>query len=147
MFDLTQWTGGVLMMLGAFEFSLGTATYQEFRRTTEYRWPSQERIARGPALQWVGPGEDAITLEGVLYPDYWGGPEQLDALRTAAAAGAPQMLVAGTGVVFGQWVVERIEEHGTVFHADGRARKIEFTLGLKRYWDDAPPGGAAAGGG
>lgn len=129
--------GGVLMTLGEFEFSLGTAAYQDFRHTAEYRWPAQERIARGPALQWVGPGHECIELQGVLYPDYWGGPEQLDVLREAAALGKPQMLVDGLGYVWGNWCVERIEDRSSLFYADGAARKIEFTLALRRYWDDA----------
>lgn len=133
----TIFGGAMLLMLGDFEFSLGTAAYQEFRRTAEYRWAAQDRVGRGPALQWVGAGHESVDLQGVLYPDYWGGPEQLDALREAAGLGKPQMLVDGLGYVFGHWCVERIEDRSSQFYSDGSARKIEFTLTLRRYWDDA----------
>ncbi|TIM92331.1 MAG: phage tail protein, partial [Mesorhizobium sp.] len=43
-----------MMGLGPFRFSLSTAAYQALERSDEYRWVSQDRIGRHPAMQFVG---------------------------------------------------------------------------------------------
>ena len=128
-----------MLALGGYRFSLDTAAYQALERTTAWRWARQERLGRRPARQFVGPGDETIALDGVIYPHYRGGLGQLDALREEAGAGRPLRLVTGTGVVLGLWVVERVEETQRLFLADGRPRNISFRLGLTRYGDDADP--------
>jgi hypothetical protein len=123
----------VMMTLGGFQFGISTAAYQELSRVTEYRWPSQERFLQDPALQFVGPGADTITLQGVIYPEWNGGTGQLDGMRDLAAGGQPLTLIGGTGTVMGEWVVERVEEKGTVFAIQGVARKQEFNLSLRKF--------------
>ena len=41
----------VMMQLGAFQFSISTAAYQELTRRSEYRWASQDRFGKQPNLQ------------------------------------------------------------------------------------------------
>ncbi len=125
-----------MIALGAYRFSVETAAYGQLRRTTEYRWPAQERLGRRPALQFVGPGAETIELEGVIYPSYKGGLRQVDKMRAEAGTGRPLMLVGGDGLVLGSWCVERIEETGSVFTSDGAPQKIEFRLSLARYGED-----------
>lgn len=123
----------VMMQLGAFQFSITTAAYQELRRRTEWRWPSQDLYGRLPALQYTGPGSDTMTLNGVIYPEFRGGAGQLNKMRNIAGAGRPLLLVSGTGSMLGRWVIESIDEGQTVFAAEGRPRKQEFTLQLRKF--------------
>ncbi len=127
----------VMMMLGSFMFSIDTAAYQELTRTNEYRWPAQERVSREAALQFVGPGQESLSLKGTIYPHYKGGIGQMQLLRDDAALGEPLLLVDGNGNYWGKYVIERVEETRTVFYADGTPRKIDFKLDLKYYGDDA----------
>lgn len=129
----------VMMSLGSFQFGIATAAYQELSRTTEWRWPAQERYLQGQALQYVGPGGDTITLPGVIYPEYRGGFGQLDDMRAAANDGMPLALIDGTGVLLGRWVIERLDEKQAVFAAAGKPRKQEFTLALRKF--DEPKAG------
>lgn len=122
----------VMMQLGSFQFSIQTAAYQELRRRTEYNWPSQDRFGRMPALQFTGPGADTITLTGTIYGEYRGGTGQLNAMRSLAGRGRPQLLVDGFGKIMGRWVIESVEEGQTVFAVAGRPRKQEFTLQLRK---------------
>lgn len=123
----------VMMQLGSFQFAVSTAAYQELMRSTEHRWPAQERFGQLPALQYTGPGADTITLAGVVYPEFRGGTGQIERLRALADRGEPQLLVDGLGNVHGRWVVERIEERQTVFAARGVPRRQDFTLTLRKY--------------
>lgn len=129
--------------LGAFQFGIDTAAFQELQRASTYRWEQKNRIGRKPAQQNVGPGADTITLQGVIYPHYRGGLGQIGAMRAQAATGEPLPLVyafESVGQYCGQWCITGIEETRTVFFDNGTARKIEFNLSLIEYGEDAGAG-------
>lgn len=125
----------VMMMLGGFKFSLNTAVFQEVDRRTSYRWPAQERVGQYDALQFTGPGDDRITLPGVIFPDWRGGTGQVDELRSLASQGRPLQLIAATGDILGEWVIDAVDERASVFKPDGKPRKQEFTVSLRKYGD------------
>ncbi|MBN8947200.1 MAG: phage tail protein [Rhodanobacter sp.] len=134
----------MLMSLGQFVFQLQDLAYSELARATAWRHASNSRVGARPALQFVGPGEDTITLSGVLVPEVAGTLQSLATLRDMADAGDAYAMVDGAGRIFGAWVIERIEEGGSAFTADGIARRTAFTVSLKRADDgrvsSAPPG-------
>ena len=127
----------VMMALGAFRFGVNRANYQSFTRSATWRWEAQDRLGRNPALQYLGPGTDEITLQGVIYPHFKGGLRQIELMRLVANAGQPLILVDGLGWVWERWVITSVEETKTLFLADGAPRKIEFSVGLKAYGSDA----------
>ncbi|MEN5032370.1 phage tail protein [Pseudomonas sp. Ps21-P2] len=125
----------MMMALGMFIFSLETMVYQELQRQTEWRHGSTSRIGTNPARQFLGRGDDSITLPGVLLPALAGTPLSVDTLRYMADTGKAYPLVEGTGRILGIWVIESINETRTLFFQDGAARRIEFTIALKRIDD------------
>lgn len=125
----------MMMALGFFTFSLSTLAYQELQRQTDWRHPTSNRVGTNPARQFVGRGEDAITLPGVLLPELAGSPISLDTIRSMGDAGKAWPLVEGTGRILGLWVIESVTETRTLFFRDGAARRIEFTISLKRVDD------------
>lgn len=125
----------MMMALGMFVFSLETLAYQEFQRQTDWRHGSTSRIGTNPARQFLGRGDDSITLPGVLLPALAGSPLSLDALRMMADTGKAWPMVEGTGKILGLWVIESLSDNRTVFFKDGAARRIEFTLKLTRIDD------------
>jgi phage protein U len=125
----------MMMALGMFVFTLETLVYQELQRQTDWRHGTTSRIGTNPARQSLGRGEDAITLPGVLLPALLGTPLSLDTLRVMADTGKSWPLIEGTGRILGTWVIESINETRTLFFRDGAARRIEFTIALKRIDD------------
>lgn len=125
----------MMMALGMFVFSLETLAYQEFQRQTDWRHGSTSRIGTNPARQYMGRGEDSITLPGVLLPGLAGSPLSLDTLRMMADTGKAWPLVQGDGRIFGLWVIESLSETRTLFFRDGAARRIDFNLKLTRIDD------------
>ena len=125
----------MMMALGMFVFSLPTLAYQELQRQTDWRHPTTSRVGTNPARQFIGRGEDAITLPGVLLPELAGSPLSLDSLRLMADTGKAWPLVEGTGRILGLWVIESLSVTQTVFFQDGTPRRYEFTLSLKRVDD------------
>lgn len=126
----------MMLALGMFVFSLSTAAYQELQRQTDWRHASNSRIGAAPARQFVGRGEDAITLPGVILPELAGSPLSLDSLRLMANTGKAWPMVEGSGRIYGLWIIDSLSETKTFFFRDGTPRRIEFTLSLKRIDDD-----------
>ena len=123
----------VMMQLGGFQFGINTAAYQGLSRTDEWRWPAQERYGQEAALQFTGLGATSVTLDGVIFPEWKGGLGQVEAMRQEAGKGRPLVLVDGRGQALGMWVIESIDETQGTFAAGGVARRIEFSLQLKRF--------------
>ncbi|MBF9235597.1 phage tail protein [Microvirga sp. BT350] len=123
------------MQLGAFQFGINTAAYQTLQRSSEWRWPSQDRFGKPPVLQHVGQGSETITLPGVIYPEWRGGFGQVEQMRALAGQATPLQLIDGSGATFGKWVIEGVEEKQSVFADAGAPRKQEFTLKLRRFFE------------
>lgn len=126
----------MMLALGMFVFSLSTAAYQELQRQTEWRHASNSRVGAAPARQFVGRGDDTITLPGVILPELAGSALSLDALRLMANTGKAWPMVEGSGRIYGLWIIESLSETKTIFFRDGTPRRIEFTISLKRIDDD-----------
>ena len=128
--------GTIMMALGTFRFGVNRASYQMFTRDAAYRWAKQDRLGRDPALQYLGPDAEEITLEGVVYPHFKGGLRQMELMRAVARLGQPMMLVDGLGFVWQRWVITRVSETKSLFLADGAPRRIEFNVTLRAYGSD-----------
>ena len=122
----------MMMILGMFVFNLNKAVYQSLNQKTDWRHPSNSRIGTLPAYQFIGRGENTITLQGSIMPGFKGSPKSLTKLSAMADKGKAYPLIGGNGRVWGQYVIESIEETHTVFFKDGTPRKIEFTLELRQ---------------
>lgn len=121
-----------MMALGMFVFMLQTVPYQDFQHQMAWRHPSNARIGLRPISQFLGPDEESITLSGVLYPELTGGKISLMALQLMAETGKAWSLIEGSGAIHGMFVIENLSRTKSIFFSDGSARKIEFTLTLKR---------------
>ncbi|EPF0538161.1 phage tail protein [Yersinia enterocolitica] len=122
----------MMMALGMFVFMLQTVPYQDFQHQMAWRHPSNARIGLRPISQFLGPDEESITLSGVLYPELTGGKVSLMALQLMAETGKAWSLIEGSGAIHGMFVIESLSRTKSIFFSDGSARKIEFTLTLKR---------------
>ena len=130
----------MMMILGAYRFCIGNAAYQSLARSTEYKWEEQKRLLGEPAMQFLGAGAETITLEGVVYPQFKGGLRQVSIMRSEAGLGIPLMLISGNGMAFGRWCITQVNETQTFFLKDGTARKIAFSITLKKYGEEKQAG-------
>ncbi|MDO7473660.1 phage tail protein [Acinetobacter baumannii] len=121
----------MMMIFGMFVFSIPTATYQQLQRTTSWRHVSNSRVNDMPAYQFTGKGEDVITLDGSIVPEF-GSQLSLTALRLMGDTGKSFPLIAGNGKIYGLWVLKSLNETQSYFFKDGTPRKIEFTLTLEK---------------
>lgn len=136
----------VLLGLGPFIFYATWPSFNKLKHKVPIRWVGQERIGRRPAMQFLGPGEEEVTLEGVFYPQALGGLEMLIAMQEAARQGVICDLVAVTGEVFGPWVIKEVANENQFFTPTGSPRKVDFTINLHAYGDDGLGGIGGIGG-
>lgn len=125
-----------MMALGLFVFGIATLPYQSRGRQTQWRHPSASRVGQRPARQFVGEGDDVFTLSGTLYPELTGGKISLALVRAMADTGQAWPLIEGSGTFHGFYVIESIDETGTLLFSDGSPRKIDFSIKLTRVDDD-----------
>lgn len=122
----------MMMCLGFMVFMLQTLPYQTLQRNTAYRWPTNDRVGLRAAPQYLGPGDEKVTLSGTLMPEITGGKMSLLSLRLMADQGRAWSLIDGGGTIYGMFVIESVNETYTEFFSDGSARRIDFTLTLLR---------------
>lgn len=126
----------MMMCLGQFVFGLTTLAFQELQRQTSWRHATTSRVGARAANQFLGVGDDTITLPGVIVPEF-GLRLSLDEIHRMADTGAAWPLVDGTGRVYGQFVITEKSETGTLFDRAGRPARIEFSIALRRVDDNA----------
>jgi phage protein U len=122
----------MMMSLGQFVFSLPTLAYQEFHRQMEWKHPGTSRVGERDAHQFIGKGDETISLTGWIAPEFNGKLDALAELCTMADNGDAYVLVEGTGRVYGEYVITNMTEGKSVFLTDGYPRKVDFTINLKR---------------
>ncbi|MDR5800044.1 MULTISPECIES: phage tail protein [unclassified Caballeronia] len=128
----------MMMSLGQFVFSLKTAPLKELQRQRNWKHRTSSRIGVRDASQYVGVGDDTITLNGMIAQDNSiGAIASLGELAKMGDTGEAYVLVDGAGTVYGAFIIESLNETASYHTRDGVARKIEFNLLIKRVDDDA----------
>ena len=125
----------MMLALGMFVFERRTLPYQSMQHSKDYRWVSNDRVGKPPAYQFLGEGETSIQLAGTLYPAITGGRISLRAVELMADEGRAWPLIDGTGMIHGMYVIDKVTRTDSELFSDGAARKIEFSLSLKRVDD------------
>ncbi|EFC5375560.1 phage tail protein [Escherichia coli] len=126
----------MMMIYGMFVFQLSTLPHQQIQQSRNWRHVKNERINRSASWQYIGAGDDTITLSGLLYPEITGGEVSLTALTTQAYAGRPWLLIDGVGQIYGMYVITSLQTTRSELDRYGRARKIEFTVTFQRVNED-----------
>ena len=125
--------------------------YDTLTRDTAFTWVPQGRLNAPLAMQYTGQGQDTVTIEGKLFPGFFGGPKTLDAIRASGSAGKPLTLIRyfpahdANGVqiqgiqakVLGTYVIMRIRVIERDINSAGAPNMVEFSLELQAFGEDA----------
>ena len=117
-------------------FSVKHTAHQQIQQSRNWRHVKNERINRSASWQYIGAGDDTITLSGLLYPEITGGEVSLTALTSQAYVGRPWPLIDGVGQIYGMYVITGLNTTRSELDRYGRARKIEFTVTFERVDED-----------
>ena len=122
----------VLLTLGMFVFGMDTAAYSDFSRRIGWRHGKTERHGVRAASQFLGPGDDVVTLAGRLVPEIAGRYAALESLIEMADTGEDWPLIDGMGRVLGQFAINQFDQDHVAVMGGGLPRAIDFTLELER---------------
>ena len=126
-----------------------TPGFEQLQRDAQFTWVSNDRLSRDPAMQFTGPGEENVVVEGRMFPYHFGGLSTVQRLREAGRAGKPHILArfypltgpsGYASEVIGNFVIKRVRTVESKIGVIGIAHKIDFTLELCRYGDDLATG-------
>ncbi len=126
----------MLMALGSFIFSIDTALFNQLQRKRSWRHPSNDRVGARAASQFAGPGDDTVSIGGLLAPGQLGRHDALEQLAGMADTGRAFPLLNGEGDVYGAFVITDLDETKRNFLVEGQPLAVDFTLSLKRVDDD-----------
>lgn len=82
--------------------------------------------------EFMGEGEDRITLAGRLIPSKIGGMSELERAHAMRRAGTRFPLMRGDGRRLGTFAITRIGERHTDLMADGVGFVVEHTIAMRR---------------
>jgi phage protein U len=131
-----------MMAFGQFAFGLGTAAYDELRRQMQFKHGAAVRIGSRDALQFLGPGDEMVTLSGTVAPAITGTLASITQLENMGRGGMAYVLVDGAGYVYGVYCIDSIETTQRYHFDDGTPRRVDFSLTLRRT-DSLPSDNAA----
>jgi phage protein U len=125
------------MALGPFFFHSERFGYRTLGRDLSTRWAELQTVGGLNQIQWTGGDDDVVYIEGVIFPEEFGGLAMLEGLRAAAKAGMVLPLVTLSGDVRDcLYVIEGIAEDQSYHDARGIPRKDVYRIRLRHY-----PGG------
>jgi phage protein U len=106
--------------------------YTGVGRKLDTTWAEIETVGRLNDLQWTGPRTEVVTINGVLFPQEFGGAGTLEGVRLAAKSGMPLMLVSLGGKIFGSHAVQKVDEDRAFHDRYGTPGRNAFTIEVKR---------------
>lgn len=122
----------MMMIYGLIPFMRQTLPYCELQQNADYRWPTNSRVGQRAAAQFLGVGDEKITLSGELRPEITGGAISLLTIKLLADEGRAWPLIGGNGTIYGMYVIESFSATSSDFYYDGSASKIMFSLSMLR---------------
>lgn len=121
-----------LLTLGMFVFGMDTVPYQSLTRSIEWRHGDRERHLARPASQFLGPGQDSISIFGTIVPELGGSYSSIETLEEMADTGDDFPLVDGLGRVLGNFRIVRMDLDQRTIMAGGIPRQQGFSLEVQR---------------
>lgn len=125
----------MLAALGMFVFDLGSAPFNELARSRDWRHARTELLGARAASQFLGPGEDQVTISGTLVPELAGRWSSLEQIAAMADTGEAYPLADGDGRILGTFTIEQLDQTNKYLTERGQARMIDFSITLKRVQD------------
>ena len=89
-----------------------------------------------PGREFMGEGDDEITISGQLLPSKIGGLTQLEALHAFRQAGQRMPVMRGDGKMMGWFVITRIREQHADLLRDGVGFTVDHSITLAKTSSD-----------
>ena len=130
----------MLMMLGPVQFEVVPFNTDGYSHDHEAGFAEKPVLGTRPPLEFVGEGAESWSIRARLYPEKFGGMNELQKLYQVRSSGRPQYLMRGDGAVMGWVNILSVSERSTYLMGNGVGRVIEVDIQVKRC--DKPRAGS-----
>lgn len=114
----------------------------EVERDGATDYAKKELLGRLPGREYVGEGDETLTLKGQVLPTKIGGLGEIEALHGLRRAGQQLIVLRGDGLLLGWFAIENVKESHEHLAANGVGQVVKHEIKLVRV--DPPGGGAGA---
>lgn len=128
----------MLMQMGSVSFEVYPFNTHEYAMSSQTDFVRKPVLGARQPLEYVGEGEQKLTIQGKLIPRHLGGLNTMAEVHAMRVAASGQLLVRGDGKVLGWFVIETVEENSTMLGRDGVGQQIDFTITLARADKPSP---------
>lgn len=122
----------MLYSFGTIQFEVSPLNIHELDHVTETDWARKEIAGAGVYREWVGEGDEVVTLRGRIFPHRLGGLTELEVIDSFRRAGQAELLQRGDGKNLGWYVIERFACTHRFLGADGVGQQIQFEATFAR---------------
>jgi hypothetical protein len=132
----------MLYQIGTLSLDTRPFNADEMDRSASADFAVKPLISGLPGREFMGEGDDKITLSGQLLPFKTGGLTELEAAHGFRRSGTRLPVMRGDGKAFGWFVIESIREsHGDLMR-DGVGFTVKHMIEMTKV---EPPGASSAG--
>lgn len=123
----------ILMRLGDHEFAVDPLNYQKLKTSIEGRWAENYTANGNHVDQFLGASAQTATIEGVLFPESYGGLREAEAIKQTVRAGQPVPLFSISGRNFGLVKVLGIDLSHETIGPEDRVIEASYTIKVSEY--------------
>ncbi len=121
----------MLYLVGAVALDTAPFSIDEMERTASADFAVKPLLRNSPpAREFMGEGDDTITLSGQLLPERIGGLTELETMHGLRRAGQRLPVMRGDGRMLGWYVITEIRERHAQLGRSGIGGTLEHTLTL-----------------
>jgi hypothetical protein len=104
----------------------------EWSRDVSGDHAKKDLLGRRPGREFVGKGEETITLKGTIHPLHYGGLSELELAQALSRSGLPLFVTRGDGAVLGWYAIEKVsEKHAEIVaNSGGVGAEVEHEIKL-----------------
>lgn len=129
----------MLFFVGALEFDTRPLNADKTARKAKPDFAVKPLVEARQAREFMGPGDDVITLSGQLLPFRTGGLAAVDRAYDYMERGSAVLVMRGDGKSFGWRQIDAIDEGHEELMRDGVGFVVDYSLALHRV--DPPAAG------
>lgn len=120
-----------LINVGPVAFQIAPLNATSAKSSQKVIFASHDVLGAAPPLEHTGFENEELTIEGIMYPETFGGMSSLDVIEAAKLAATPLPVIRGDYRPLGWFVIESAEIKHDMLNEYGIGREISVTLKLK----------------
>ena len=122
----------MLYMIGAIQVDTFPFSVDSVSRSASADIATKPLLNGLKGAEFMGEGDDRLTLRGQLLPAKIGGLNELEALREHMRKGAALPVMRGDGVRLGTFAITNLRDNHNHLLRDGVGALVRYTITLKK---------------